>query len=150
MHSRVKKLKRIDALRVCSIRITFKVHSVKKNNITFNELFGTGSIFNSGEEHLFLKDCFENDLNVYYYPEVISKVNFENSSWFTSFNEKYFETKGAFGYAFFKRWYLIYILRFAIVNYMMFKKDISFFKAFRFMFRGKKKYQNIMKNKSNE
>ncbi len=145
LYNAPKKLKRLDALKVGSVRITFKKRSILDNKIYFNENFGVGARFHSGEEHLFLKKCFENNLQVYYVPTPLSTVNFQNSGWFEGFDEKYFISKGAFAYAFFKSKYLMFIFYFAITKRNLYKEDYSIFEAIKFMKKGAEIYR-----KSNE
>lgn len=53
---------------VNSIEIGFRVESIKKNRIKFNESFGLGTSLPSGEEYIFLTDCLKKGLKVKYYP----------------------------------------------------------------------------------
>lgn len=78
-----------------SVRITFKLESLKSNKIKFNEDFGAGSKYRSGEESLLLRDIRKHKLSVYEYPANISIVDYTNSTWFTGYNEKFFFDKGA-------------------------------------------------------
>lgn len=78
-----------------SVRIAFKLEKIKLNNIRFNENFGSGSIYSSGEETIFLNESRKKKLHIYEYPEVIANVNFESSSWREGYNEKFYYDKGA-------------------------------------------------------
>lgn len=49
---------------VNSVVIAFKRSSIIKNNIQFDSLFGLGSIFETGEEYIFLRDCLKKKLNI--------------------------------------------------------------------------------------
>ena len=145
LYSSPRKLKKLDALKVSSVRISFRKKSIVDNKIYFNEKFGVGATFHSGEEHLFLKKCFENNLQVYYVPIQLSTVDFKNSGWFKGFDKKYFISKGAFAYAFFKSNYLMYIFYFAITKRNLYKEDYSIFKAIKFMKKGAKIYRKSNK-----
>ncbi|MFC6243890.1 glycosyltransferase family 2 protein [Flavobacterium psychroterrae] len=56
---------------VSSIEIAFKLDEIKKNSITFDEDFGLGSYFETAEEFLFLKEALNQNLKVYFSPEII-------------------------------------------------------------------------------
>jgi len=53
--------------KVCSIEICVKI-SLIKGRILFDEEFGLGSKFPSGEEYIFLTDCLKSGIEVKYYP----------------------------------------------------------------------------------
>lgn len=141
-----KKISRLESLKVASVRITFKRNSIISNNIKFNENFGAGSIFSAGEENLFLNECFKAGLSVYYVPKVICDVSFEESTWFKGYDENFFKGKGAFGLAMFGRFSNIYILQFLIRKYKMYNKTMSFYKALKFCFKGKREYNKLINN----
>lgn len=140
----VKMLRMIDLLKVSSVRISFKRDSIIKNNIKFDELFGAGSVFSSGEENLFLKECYKKGLKIYYYPEIICDVDFEESSWFTGFNDKYFQSKGALSYVFWGRVYHLYNLYFVVSKFNLYKKEINFLSALHNMYIGRKMYKKYI------
>lgn len=142
-----KKLGLLDTLKVCSVRITFKRESINNSNIKFNEYFGAGAQFISGEENLFLKDCIDSNLNIMYVPKTICKVSFdENSSWFEGYNENYFITKGAFSNAMFKKYSIFFIIQFLIRKYSLYKNEISIYKALKYSILGIFKYKKIKLN----
>lgn len=58
-------------LKVSSIEIAFRTKSIKENNIEFDERFGLGAKYNSGEENIFLMDSINKGLNIKYIPEII-------------------------------------------------------------------------------
>ena len=49
----------------CSVRLSFKLAKINKFGIRFNELFGAGSKFGSGEESIFINACRKNGLKIY-------------------------------------------------------------------------------------
>ncbi len=94
-----------------SVCITFRLKSIQKANIFFNVLFGSGSIYESGEESLWLREARKKGLKVYLYPAVIASVDYSKSTWFRGYNEKFFYDKGAFlaaAYPFLKRVFKYY------------------------------------------
>lgn len=141
--SDIKQLSLLDTLKVSSVRISFKRASIISKSIRFDELFGSGAIFQSGEENIFLKDCIDSGLKIFYYPAIICDVDFEDSTWFNGFDKRYFETKGAFSSVIFGNLYLIYIIQFLLRKYKLYSKTTSFLKAFSYCLKGRKKYLNL-------
>lgn len=97
-----------------SVRITFKKNSFYQKNIWFNREFGAGAKYNSGEDSLLFREINIKKLKIYEYPDIIAKVDYSNSTWFTGYNEKYFFDRGAWlkaGYPntyFLFKWYFIF------------------------------------------
>ena len=80
-----------------SVHIAFKRKSIVENNIKFDENFGAGSgMYSMAEDALLFRKFTINKLRVYRYPATISKVVFEESTWFEGFNERYFYDTGAY------------------------------------------------------
>lgn len=78
--------------------ITFKLNSIRKHNIRFNEDFGSGSKFGGGEDNLFLRDIRRAGLLIYEYPVAISTIDYGRfeSQWFNGYTDKYFYNLGVF------------------------------------------------------
>ena len=68
--------------------------SLEKNNIQFHQQFGGGCRYTSGEDSLFLADCYRKGLKVYSHSYVIGRNREGESTWFRGFDEKYFTDKG--------------------------------------------------------
>ena len=66
-------------LKVSSVEMAFKLESIKKNAIKFNEKFGINAKYVSGEEPVFLRDCIKKGLSAYHYPVFICKHPVESS-----------------------------------------------------------------------
>ena len=81
-------------MRYGTYRIAIKRKALIDNNITFNQCFGGGCKFSAGEDSLFLKACFDCGLKVYSDSYVLGSCCKDTSSWFTSYDEKYFYDKG--------------------------------------------------------
>lgn len=79
-----------------SVRIAFKRKSIIDNNLFFNIQFGTGSKYNSGEDSLFIRQAVRKGLKIYEFPAQIATVDYNSSTWFTGYNEKYFYNIGAY------------------------------------------------------
>ena len=71
--------KRIKGHYISSIEIAFRKDSVK-GKIWFNEHFGIGAIFPSGEEDIFLQDCLEAGLKCMYIPKSIVRHDASTTS----------------------------------------------------------------------
>lgn len=72
---------------VASVEIAFKREAIKEKNIQFDELFGLGSTFATGEEIIFLTDALKKGLRILYVPIPIvihpletSGKNYDNMS----------------------------------------------------------------------
>lgn len=89
----------------CSVLVTFRMSSLRKSRfpdgrlIRFNPVFGTGSkYFKSGEENIFLSDCYHAGLKIFYTPRKILKRPESESSWFHGFTPDFFVDRGAVFY----------------------------------------------------
>ena len=67
--------------RVSSSDITFLRRSIKRAGITFDEKFGLGAKYLTGEDNIFLSDCIQNGLDAYFCPRIILKTE-ENTTGF--------------------------------------------------------------------
>lgn len=59
-------------LKISSIEIAFRLNAIKDNNIFFNEYFGLGANYISGEENIFLLNCIKKGLKIKYIPKTIA------------------------------------------------------------------------------
>lgn len=131
-----------------SMQCTLRLQSIRTNNLQFNELFGTGSeYFNSGEENIFLADCWRAKLKIAYCNNKILRRDECESSWFTGFNdESFIFTRGAIYYAISKYFFFLYIIRFA-VKYRKRSKPYTIIDTIKLMLKGRDKYLNILFDK---
>ncbi len=65
-----------------------------KQNIRFNEYFGTGTEHYCGEDTIFLQEILNKKVRFYLSPVEIAGIDQTNSSWFQGYDEKYFKTTG--------------------------------------------------------
>lgn len=65
---------------VSSIEIAFRRNDINTKKIRFNELFGLGSLYKSGEEFLFLRDVLNKHLKIYFDNHVIVKHSSKSST----------------------------------------------------------------------
>lgn len=92
---RVQRLRFPKTMKVSSWQISFRRESLLKTGVRFDELMGAGSGNGAEEELKFLTDCEKAGLKIYYVPEAIATVAQTESTWFSGFNQKFFENRGA-------------------------------------------------------
>lgn len=119
-------------------RIAFRLSSIRKANLWFNTLFGGGCVFPSGEDSIWLLDAKRKGLKFYVSKETIGKVSFEQSSWFTGYDENFFRGKGAYLAAMHKKTFLLRAIYLALR--IKSKSAFSILKMINFMKKGKKEY----------
>lgn len=127
----------IKSLKISSCEIVFKLESLKKSEIVFDEDFGAGTKIGAGEENILLFDCLKKGLKIIFVPVCLGKVNEGNSTWFKGFTSVFFENKGII----IRRLMgiplgLLYCGYFAVDKYRRYKKEITFAKAFFYMIKG--------------
>ncbi|WP_287047541.1 glycosyltransferase [Treponema sp.] len=127
----------------CSVQTTIKVASVRKNNILFDNFFGTGSKeIISGEENIFLADCAKKGLKIYYSPEKILKLEKTESSWFNGYNDsKFIFDRGAIYYRIWKSLSIFLEIRFAFSKRKLIE-PFTFSTAMKKMKEGRTYYRN--------
>jgi glycosyltransferase involved in cell wall biosynthesis len=132
----IKSIGYLNASTISSVEITFKRKKIVESKIRFNEYFGAGSVYALGEENLFLFDCLDKGLKIYYVPIEIGSVKQEESTWFNGFNQKYFFDKGAWLSECFP------ILKYFLIFYVVFRfrkvAEISKQKIFQSLWSGMK------------
>lgn len=89
-----KRMRVWNAMRFGTCRMAVKRAALVRENILFNQNFGGGCPFSSGEDSLFLKACFDKGLKVYGSGYVLGSCAKDYSTWFQGYNEKYFYDKG--------------------------------------------------------
>lgn len=96
------------------VRIAFRLSSVRKANIWYTTLFGGGCLFPSGEDSMWLHDAKKKGLTFYVSEKTIGTVSFEQSTWFTEADEKFFYAKGAYYQAVYPETRHIWMLYFSL------------------------------------
>lgn len=133
-----KKVNSFNFMKYGAVNIAFKRESILKANVYFSLLFGGGAKYSAGEDTLFIHTCLEKGLNIFSDTAKIASVKQESSSWFSGYNEKYFFDKGVFFASLSKKMAYALILQYAIRKHSLYKKDVSFKYALRYMIRGVK------------
>ena len=93
-HLKQRRLHVWNAMRFGTYRIAIRRNKLVQHGIMFNQNFGGGCRFSSGEDSLFLKSCFDAGLRVYAHDYVLGTCAKDTSTWFVGHNEKYFYDKG--------------------------------------------------------
>lgn len=133
----------LNFMRFGAVRIAFRRKKIAKNTIYFNQFFGGGTKYGSGEDTLFLKSCLKNNLKIIGLPIEIAKLkDVRKSTWFSGYNAKYFKDKGALFAAISKRYFMFLTFQFLIRHRNQYKNKYSFFEVYRYMIKGKREYYN--------
>lgn len=129
-----KRMRVWNAMRFGTCRMAVRRSALLRENILFNQNFGGGCPFSSGEDSLFLKACFDKGLKVYGSDYVLGACAKDSSTWFQGYNEKYFYDKGVLMRYLFPRIPRLMALYFAI----RFKREtqLSAHKRVKLMLRG--------------
>lgn len=136
-----RKLNYISSMKVSSVEIAFKRESIVKNEVRFDERFGSGSRkYSMGEENIFLYECLKKGLKIKFEPIYIADLYVGDSTWFNGYNKKYFIDKGAAFTAMSRTMSLLLILQFALRKRKIFKTNFNVKDAVKYMIMGKKEY----------
>lgn len=133
-----KKCNRFCRMPWGAVRIAFRLDSVRKANIWFTTMFGGGCKFPSGEDSVWLTDAKKKGLSFYVSKETIGKISFEESTWFTGYDNKFYYGKGAFYQATKCRSLYLWMLYFALRTHK--SSDLSIRDRFIWMKRGSRGY----------
>lgn len=80
-----------------NVQMAFRLDTIKRKGILFNEKFGSGTEWGGGEDILFQKDMRRAGLKIYEYPANVATIDYgSDSQWFQGYNEKLFYNIGAF------------------------------------------------------
>ena len=90
-----KRLYLWNSLRYGACRMAIRREALVKHRLSFSTLFGGGCLYGSGEDTIFIRDCFRAGLRVYSHPYVLGACRKDESTWFRGFDEKFMYDKGA-------------------------------------------------------
>jgi len=130
-------------MRVSSIEIAFRVASVKRVGLKFDEDFGLGSRFPTGEEVIFLHDAIKRGLKAIYVPTPIVSHPKESSGAELS-NPKLLKAKGALFYKLFRKEAHLVSLLFTLKKYK--KSNYSWLHFYKLILRGIDDYKQSLVN----
>lgn len=135
-----QRIRFYNCLKYGTFNIAFRREKILKANSYFSLLFGGGAKYGSGEDSLFIIDCLKKGLKIFSNTAKIAEVSHAESTWFHSYNEKYFFDRGALYAAISKRYAFILIMQFALMKYSLYKEDADFRTAVAMMFRGRNEF----------
>ena len=87
--NKVRRLHLWNSLRFGACRMAIRREAVIKHRLSFSTLFGGGSLYGSGEDTAFIRDCFRAGLKLYSHDYVLGACAKDSSTWFEGYNEKY-------------------------------------------------------------
>lgn len=125
-------------MRVSALEIAFKKQAITAAGLTFDERFGLGAEFATGEENIFLIDALNQGLKVLCLPIPIV-IHPEQSSGSDLSNENLIRAKGAMFYRMFGAKAYVIGLLFAIKKTRL--STLGLFKFFQLMLLGIKQYK---------
>lgn len=131
------------AMQTSSVQISFKKSSFIKAGLRFDERFGIGAEFGSGEENILLFDALRKGLKIYSYPVKVAELIIRESQWDRSNTPENCRKRGAIYKRMTKRWYWLLILQFAIRKRKMMLPEISLFDNIRYMFQGAREFSKF-------
>ena len=132
-----KRLKLRNSMRYGACRIGARRKVLLKNRISFSLLFGGGAEFSSGEDSLFIRDCYNKKIKLYAYSYTLGDVEDGQSSWFNGVQDKLFIDRGILLYNAFP------ILHFLLYFYYAFRlkkidSNYNIWKILKLFYKGKK------------
>lgn len=74
--------------------VAIKTEALARTNLKFDERFGPGALHTHGEDTIFLMNMIDRGVAFYRSPVDIAGIDQTESSWFTGFNEDFFQTAG--------------------------------------------------------
>lgn len=128
-HLHIKRMNFHNSLKYGTYVLAIRRSALLLKNIKFTHLFGGGCIYGSGEDSLFIRDCFKAGLKVYSHSCILGKCAKDSSSWFTGYNKKYLYDKGAWiacAFPKFKhliKWY--FVCKFSKMSQISFVKTLK-------------------------
>ncbi len=131
--------------KAASVEITFKRERIIASGVRFNNNIGLGTPFPSGEENAFLADALRKGLKIYHVPVTICVAEEEFKINDDYKIDSYLTDKGASFYCIYKGMFPLYALAFIVLKKKSIFKDISIFKAFLLMLKGKSLYKKQIK-----
>ena len=149
-YSKTRKHGRFERMPWGGVRIAVRLSSVRKANVWFTTLFGGGCVFPSGEDSTWLIEAKRKGLKFYVSDKTIGTVSFEESTWFTGADEKFYFGKGAFYAANHPKsislWMLYFALRTRNAGELTFSEKIKWMKIGKKGYREMKGFSEFIKN----
>ncbi|MCW1147619.1 glycosyltransferase family 2 protein [Flavobacterium lacisediminis] len=103
-----EKLSQLEILNTSSVELVFKLHSIQRVNLKFDENFGLGAEFAMGEEAIFVADAIKKGLKIGFVPEVLVAHSHLSTGQRTAVSMQYFIHSAVF-YRIYGKMYLFWI-----------------------------------------
>lgn len=129
-------------------RIAIRLSSIRKKNLWFTTLFGGGAIFPSGEDTMFIREAIRKGCKVFCSSRKIGDVSFEQSTWFSGFDDRMFWGKGAYYASVYPLTQYLWRVYFALRTTK--KSELSIFKKMHLMKRGAIDYYAAEKKENSD
>ncbi len=97
------RLNLYNSLRYGTLSFCCRLSTLKSTGVRFSLLFGGGAQYCCGEDSLFLTDIIKTKCKVYAIPQTVGSNTLGESTWFSSFNQKYFYDKGVLMYKIYRQ-----------------------------------------------
>ncbi len=123
------KIGYIRAMKIASFEMSCSKDSLLKNNLFFDENFGSGTMNKRGEEQILLYEAIRKKLKIIFVNKEIGEVAQEKSSWFSGYNADFFEEQGRIFKKMSPKYYKILCVQYAIRKYNLYHKEITLKKA---------------------
>ncbi len=130
---------------VNSVVISFKRKSIIDYNILYNPHFGLGSIFESADEYVFMKDVLKAGLPSYFIPKILL-IHSNHSSGRDQGSDRLLYARGALSYKYYGALSYLWVVKylFFIVRKRYITPKYAFAKA-KIAYAGIKKYKSLLK-----
>ena len=134
-HPRSRWINYKTVMNVSSIEISFRLRSIVSNNISFDERFGLGTQFPTGEESIFLMDSLKKGLKILYLPLPIVQhpLDCSGNDWD---NKNMIIAKGAMFYRMYGRFAVFLCFLFSLKKYGQYKGSVTFLMFFKLLLQG--------------
>lgn len=133
------ELKISNSMRYPTYRFVYRLASLKKAGLRFDERFGSGAVYTSGEDSLFTAACLKAGFKIIAVPKEIGRVKHADSGWFDGYTDKYLKDKGALFEALFG--FGLPYCALMLVRHPDWKGGRSFLKALGMMQKGAREYR---------
>ncbi len=143
-NTKIKRVRIYNALNYNTPRIAVRAKSIKRSNIVFHTCFGGGTMYNAGEDTLFITSMLKNHLRIYTYPVCIADEYQYESTWFKGYDRKFLHDKGVLFAAISKKWAKPLCLQALVRHKEMYKQcNLSFTEAYKLMKTGIKSFKTL-------
>lgn len=139
-HKKTRKHSLRSLLSVSSVEIAFKVPKIKSLGLKFDESFGLGATYPTGEETIFLVDALRRGCKILFINQPICKHPSECSG-FDFLSPKIQFARGAFFKRIFERLSIFYLILYLFKNYQKYDSFSDFKNTYLNLIKGSQSYQ---------